>query len=97
FPGWRSRGVKRGRQRALLFWNWGRRGAPPRPDPLQEGLRRNTRSLFSTRGQLLDFALQLRVAGTLGEQRLVDAQRILLMTLLEVQLRHGLREHRLGL
>src|SRR6266511_4939972 len=33
----------------------------------------------------------------LGEQRLVDAQRILLMPLLQVQLRHRFRQHRLRL
>ena len=38
--------------------------------------------------QLIDLAAQFHVVGTLREERLVNAQRILLVTLLQVQLRH---------
>ena len=85
----RPGGIERGVQRALR--------ASSRPNPLEECLCRHAGFLFPPGGQLFDLAPQFRVVGTLHEQRLVDTQRVLLMALFEVQLRHGLREHGLRL
>src|SRR5206468_6962397 len=84
--------VERSRKRALVYrTGWGR--AASRPDPLEEGLRRNARFLSAARSQLFDFALQSRVVGSLREQRLIDTQRVLWMALFEIQLGHRFREY----
>src|SRR6185503_17026071 len=90
--------VERGVQRSLRRRN-GRRRAASRPDTLEERLRRNTGALLrrnSTR-ELRHLRFQPGVGGTLREQRLIDAQRILLMALLQIQVGHRLGHDRLRL
>ena len=76
-----------------------RNGRATRPDALQKRLRRYAGPVtrLPAARQLLDFASQPRIAGALRQQRLVHAQRVLCVPLLQVQLRHRLREHRLRL
>src|SRR5689334_971177 len=92
--------VERGRECAL----WLRLGrfqfrSLAGPDSLQERLRRNAgaHTLPAAVRELVDLGPELRVVGTLREQRLVNAQSILLVTLLQVQLSHRLGDHGLSL
>src|SRR5688500_17524231 len=98
-PGRRPRGVERGRERALLLLrrglcDWRRRwlgsGLAAGEDAFEESLRGDAGALSAAAGQLLDLAPEPRIVGTLCQECLIDAQRVLLVTLLQVELGHPL-------
>src|SRR5438477_4430341 len=88
--------VKRRGERALLEWcrrRWSWRRSPPGPNPLEKRLRGNAGTLFPSMRQLLYSVFELGIVRSLGQQGLIDAQGILLMALLQIELRHRLGQN----